>query len=133
MSNISIHTTEELLYKYFSKFGGIESIKILPPKVGNNMFSRNIAFINYFKPEYALKAKNEMEGKIILGNPIKIKWGKNNQTLQNLVSPTLSYDTLQHIYIKFPTEKGKLELINKLAKIIAEVLNYLFNFKRKAM
>jgi RNA recognition motif-containing protein len=67
--------TEESLYKHLIKFGGIESIKIMPPK-SEGIFNKNIAFVKFMSPKYAKTAKDMMNEKIISGNLIRIKWGK---------------------------------------------------------
>lgn len=120
--------TEELLYKSFFVFGEIESIKIMTPKIENSIYqcqtiaTKNIAFINFFKPEYAKGAVQKMDGKLLMGHPIKIKWGKQSnikKIYSNCVSPT-AYKMLPHIFVTIPENQRIKEIIDKVAKIVAE-------------
>jgi RNA recognition motif-containing protein len=86
LANLPLSVNEEVLYKQFSKFGEIESIKIIPPKI-EDKYPKNIAFICFYRTEFAINAKNAMDGKVILGMPVNIKWGKKiNIKFSNFVS-----------------------------------------------
>jgi len=117
--------TEETLYKHFIKFGGIESLKIMPPKA-EGTFSKNIAFINFLKPEYAKKAKEAMNEKIISGSIVKIKWGRKLNTNNQL--PIHIREILPQIFVKIPEDKKLRAIIDKVAKLVVEVriLNYIY-------
>ncbi|CAO3662070.1 unnamed protein product [Rhizopus microsporus] len=81
--DLSITTND--LNNLFSKFGSIESIRILP--------DRECAFINYFGVEEALRAKDALIHKMNskLGNStIKVGFGKSESVPQQLSSSTSS-------------------------------------------
>jgi RNA recognition motif-containing protein len=122
-----VGATDLSLYKYFSRFGDIESIKTLNPR-GDNTSYKKVAFINFFKPEDARKAKSKMEGKNIGGHPIYIKWGKKltlNQT--NSVS-NCAFDLLPHIYVNIPENPKNKIIIDRVANLINEVKINILNF-----
>lgn len=58
----------------FGIYGKIESIKIIPPKC--ETIKHFIAFINFSTAESAENALIAKQNKIILGQPVKIKYGK---------------------------------------------------------
>ncbi len=170
VGNLSASVSEETLYKHFHKYGDIDSIKILTPKESTS--GKNIAFINFFKQDQAVNAKTSMEGKLISGHQIKIKWGKKlsnkpglkscdvlpnmdmsnkyshgQNYLQNFSSPYNQYGQYNQynqygqygqynqfnqynqygqynqysIYVNEPKDIRMKKVINKVAKLVAEV------------
>lgn len=102
ISNLSVHTTEESIYKHFIKFGGIESIKIIPPKTDVS-YNKNIAFINFLKSEYAKEAKEFMNEKMLSGNQIKTKWGRKlpKKDLSNMIPSHVRNNLLIKIFLDY--------------------------------
>jgi len=88
----------------------------LNPK--ENISTKNIAFINFYKPESALKSKQAMENKLISGQHIKIKWGNKIKTC----NPRLESQIKNHINVIEPEDKKIKKIINKISKIVAEVI-----------
>jgi RNA recognition motif-containing protein len=86
LAGLGINITEEILYKHFLKFGEISNIRICSPKESDN-FSKNYAFLTFYKSEQATQAKQQMSNKIIKGSQIKIKWGSNKSLNENTINP----------------------------------------------
>jgi hypothetical protein len=62
-----------------------------------------------------------MDGKIIGGHPIKIKWGKKlTQSLTNSVS-NIAYDMLPHVYVTIPDDQKIKMIIDRISMLINEV------------
>lgn len=61
VGNLSPDVTEDLLTKTFSRFGEIESVKVMWPRTDDERKrGRNCGFIKYYKYESALLAKEQM-------------------------------------------------------------------------
>jgi U2-associated protein SR140 len=68
IGNLSHEVTEELLVRIFSKYGEIESIKLmLPRSEEERKRKRNCAFIKFFKYEAAENAKEELGERFLYG------------------------------------------------------------------
>lgn len=119
--------TDLSLYKYFLKFGDIHSIKTLNPR-GDNTSYKKVAFINFFKPEDAREAKSEMEGKVIGGHPMYIKWGKKLTFNQLNSILNVAFDLLPHIYVVIPQNNKIKVIIDRVANLINEVKQFRFSF-----
>ncbi len=114
--------TELSLYKAFSKFGDIESIKTLNPR-GDDTSHKKVAFINFFKSEDAKEAKSDMEGKVIGGHPIYVKWGKKFTLNQTNSILNWAFDLLPHIYVSVPENSKTKIIIDRVANLINEVIH----------
>lgn len=68
IGNISNLISEEDLIKTFSRYGEIESVRLLRYKT--------CAFVNFYEVEHAQKALQELQGKQLGDMPIKINFGK---------------------------------------------------------
>ena len=117
LCNLSPFITEEILKREFGIFGKIESIKISPPKAEN--IKHFIAFVNFNSAEAAENAINSKQNKLILGQPVKIKYGKKlatnnafNITNNNNISISNNSDN-------FEKEKMAIDITN---------INDTFNF-----
>lgn len=62
--------TEEILFNSFSRFGRIMSLKVMRHIVTG--ISRGFAFINYFTPHEAYRAKNAMNGQKFFGKTLRV-------------------------------------------------------------
>ena len=68
IGNLSHEVTEDLLLRIYSKFGEIESIKLmLPRNEEERKRKRNCAFIKFYKYEAAYLAKEELAEKFLYG------------------------------------------------------------------
>ena len=77
IGNLSHEVTEELLARIYSKFGEIESIKLmLPRNEDERKRKRNCAFIKFYKYEAAFLAKEELAEKFLFGQQMRICWAK---------------------------------------------------------
>ncbi len=77
IGNLAPEVTEELLVKIYSKFGEIESLKLmLPRNEDERKRKRNCAFIKFFKYEAAYLAKEELGEKFLFGQQMRICWAK---------------------------------------------------------
>jgi U2-associated protein SR140 len=69
--------TEEKLSRVFSRFGEIESVKVMWPRSEEERRrKRNCGFVKYYKYEAAFLAKEALSEKVLKGNSMKISWGK---------------------------------------------------------
>ncbi|XP_033735457.1 uncharacterized protein LOC117323990 [Pecten maximus] len=66
------------LHRTFEKFGKIKKVW-----VARNPGSRGYAFIDFYDPEHALNASEEMNGKHIFGSNIKVELSTNGIECQN--------------------------------------------------
>ena len=77
VGNLSPEVTEDYLTKVFSKFGEIESVKVMWPRSEEEKKrKRNCGFVKYYKYEAAYLAKENLQEKYLLGMSMKINWGK---------------------------------------------------------
>jgi U2-associated protein SR140 len=68
IGNLSHEVSEELLCRIYSKYGEIESVKLmLPRNEEERKRKRNCAFIKFFKYESAFLAKEELAEKFLFG------------------------------------------------------------------
>jgi len=79
IGNISDKVQEHDLYQEFSKFGQIESVRLLTHKT--------CAFVNFMAVEDATKALMALQSKDIGGMPIKINFGKPPKRVNEMYSP----------------------------------------------
>ncbi|KAJ1915370.1 hypothetical protein H4219_004355 [Mycoemilia scoparia] len=68
IGNISSSTTPQILEEFFSKFGTIESARVLSHK--------NCGFVNFEKLEDAVRAKQDINGKELQGSIVRIGYAK---------------------------------------------------------
>jgi U2-associated protein SR140 len=77
VGNLAPEVTEELLVKIYSKYGEIESLKLmLPRNEDERKRKRNCAFIKFYKYEAAYLAKEELGEKFLFGQQMRICWAK---------------------------------------------------------
>jgi U2-associated protein SR140 len=77
VGNLSPEVTEKMLLRIFSKFGEVESVKLmLPRNQEERQRRRNCAFIKYASYEPAYLAKEALKEQHICGMSLKISWGK---------------------------------------------------------
>ena len=77
IGNLAHEVTEDLLVRIYSKYGEIESIKLMLPRNDDERKrKRNCAFIKYYKYESAYLAKEELSEKFLIGQQMKICWAK---------------------------------------------------------
>jgi RNA recognition motif-containing protein len=78
VGNLNEEVTCEILAKVFSKFGGLQSVKLMLPR---NEAERNrkrlCAFIKYSGFLTSFIAKQNLSERILLGQAMKIVWSKN--------------------------------------------------------
>ena len=68
IGNLAHEVSEDMLLRIYSKYGEIESIKLmLPRNEEEKKRKRNCAFIKYYKYEAAYLAKEELAEKFLLG------------------------------------------------------------------
>ena len=77
IGNLAHEVTENLLARIYSKFGEIESIKLMLPRNDDERKrKRNCAFIKYYKYESAYLAKEELSEKFLFSQQMRICWAK---------------------------------------------------------
>ena len=78
VGNLSQDVTVEILTKVFNKFGEIQSVKLmLPRNEDERKRRRNCAFVKFATFESAYIAKDALQEKHLLGNGLKLCWGKD--------------------------------------------------------
>lgn len=70
VGELDASVTEEILYNSFSKFGRINSLKVMRHIVTGA--SRGFAFINYMNPHDAIRAKENMNGVKFFGKNLRV-------------------------------------------------------------
>jgi U2-associated protein SR140 len=82
VGNLDPEVTEEMLVKAFCRYGEVESVKIMWPRTEEERKrKRNCGFVKYFKYEAAYLAKEALNEKMLLGNSMRINWGKGISNL----------------------------------------------------
>ncbi|KAI9297680.1 hypothetical protein K502DRAFT_323160 [Neoconidiobolus thromboides FSU 785] len=77
LGNISSELNEEIICQNFGAFGAIASVKITVPRnLEEGSRVRPCAFVSFMDRESAVSAKNVMDGTVLLGQTLKIGWGK---------------------------------------------------------
>jgi RNA recognition motif-containing protein len=116
VSNFSAQVTEAILWKEFSRFGQINSVKIMWPRTDDEKRRKvNPGFISFVTRPDAEKALNYMQGRDFYGVEMKIGWGKpvkiNNPALvpqaiataTGLASPSLP-SAASWVHFTLPTK-----------------------------
>ena len=68
VGNLAAEVSEEMLAKIYSKYGEVESIKLMQPRTEEERKrKRNCAFIKFYKYEAAYLAKEELAEKFLFG------------------------------------------------------------------
>ncbi|KAF9152936.1 U2 snRNP-associated SURP domain-containing protein [Linnemannia schmuckeri] len=77
VGNLHPQVNEEQLCMEFGIYGPIASVKVMWPRTQEEIDRGcNIGFVNFMERADAAKALREMEGKEILGFPVKLGWSK---------------------------------------------------------
>lgn len=74
VSNISFHTTEELLIEMFSHHGIVKSATIIEDSKANT--KRRFGFVEMQSPEDAFEAIKKLDGKEIQGRALRVSQAK---------------------------------------------------------
>ncbi len=85
VGNLVNEVTEDILLRIYSKYGEIESIKLMQARSEEERKrKRNCAFIKFYKYEAAYLAKEELGEKFLYGQQMRICWAKgtSNQIAQ---------------------------------------------------
>jgi len=78
--NLSPETNERDLEERFSKFGPIETIRIITDHVTGRQ--KGFAFIYYDSVDSAIKAKNDMDGRSFNGSQIRVDFSATNAKME---------------------------------------------------
>ncbi|KAL8153585.1 hypothetical protein V2J09_011345 [Rumex salicifolius] len=101
IGNLSPNVTESDLTEVLSKYGAIVDLTCYS--------SRNFAFVYYKDAESAKTAKDELQGCVIKGNPIKIEFAKPAKPSKHLwvggISSSLTKEQLEEEFVRF----GKIQ------------------------
>ena len=115
VKNLSPQVSAHLLWNTFIKFGDIRSSKLKIDILGE---SKGFGFISYYKWEDAIKAKESLNDKELLGKKIKINFlekGKRHVVKKNNIY-------VKEIPKKNFTDKDLIELFNKFGKINSAIV-----------
>ena len=115
VKNLSPQVSAHLLWNTFIKFGDIRSSKLKIDILGE---SKGFGFISYYKWEDAIKAKESLNDKELLGKKIKINFlekGKRHVVKKNNIY-------VKEIPKKNFTDKDLIGLFNKFGKINSAIV-----------
>lgn len=77
VGNLNPLVTEDLLCREFGAHGAIASVKIMWPRTDEEKErNRNCGFVSFMQRGPAQNAILALDGKELLGNAIKVGWGK---------------------------------------------------------
>lgn len=141
IGNLHPRVTEEILFREFSLFGPIESIKIMYPRTAEEKSKEhNFGFVNFFIKADAELAMNALDDIIIFGTAIRIGWGKAipknpmshplyncltiNQVAPGLVEVARSLmmnHSLPKIYVQVPPDENVKSIIDMVSRLVSVV------------
>ena len=115
VKNLSHQVSAHLLWNTFIKFGDVRSSKLMIDIMGE---SKGFGFISYYRWEDALKAKDQLNDKDLLGKNLKINFlekGRRRVAKKNNIY-------VKEIPKKNFAEKELVELFSKFGKINSAVI-----------
>ena len=87
VKNLDDNVDDEKLKEVFSEYGTVASSKVMKNSEG---LSRGFGFVAYSSPEEALKAMNEMSGKMIGKKPLYISFAQRKEERRNRLQTMFS-------------------------------------------
>ena len=115
VKNLSPQVSAHLLWNTFIKFGDVRSSKLMIDIMGE---SKGFGFISYYRWEDAMKAKEQLNDKDLLGKNLKINFLEKGR--RHVVKKNNIY--VNEIPKKNFTEKELIELFSKFGKINSAVI-----------
>ena len=115
VKNLSPQVSAHLLWNTFIKFGDVRSSKLMIDIMGE---SKGFGFISYYRWEDAIKAKEQLNDKDLLGKNLKINFLEKGR--RHVVKKNNIY--VKEIPKKNFTEKELIELFSKFGKINSAVI-----------
>ena len=115
VKNLSPQVSAHLLWNTFIKFGDVRSSKLMIDIMGE---SKGFGFISYYRWEDAVKAKEQLNDKDLLGKNLKINFLEKGR--RHVVKKNNIY--VKEIPKKNFTEKELIELFSKFGKINSAVI-----------
>ena len=115
VKNLSPQVSAHMLWNTFIKFGDVRSSKLMIDIMGE---SKGFGFISYYKWEDAIKAKDNLNDKELLGKKIKINFlekGRRRTVKRNNIY-------VKEIPKKNFTDKELIELFSKFGKINSAIV-----------
>jgi U2-associated protein SR140 len=77
VGNIAHEVTEDMIARIYSRYGELESVKVMQPRTEEERKrKRNCAFIKFHKYESAYIAKEELAERFLYGQQMRICWAK---------------------------------------------------------
>jgi len=115
VKNLSPQVSAHLLWNTFIKFGDVRSSKLMIDIMGE---SKGFGFISYYRYEDAIKAKDTLNDKELLGKNIKINFLEKGR--RHVVKKNNIY--VKEIPKKNFTDKELIELFSKFGKINSAIV-----------
>ena len=115
VKNLSPQVSAHLLWNTFIKYGDVRSSKLMIDIMGE---SKGFGFISYYRWEDAMKAKEQLNDKDLLGKNLKINFLEKGR--RHVVKKNNIY--VKEIPKKNFTEKELIELFSKFGKINSAVI-----------
>ena len=115
VKNLSPQVSAHMLWNTFIKFGDIRSSKLMIDIMGE---SKGFGFISYYRWEDAIKAKDNLDDKELLGKKIKINFLEKGR--RRVVKRNNIY--VKEIPKKNFTDKELIELFSKFGKINSAIV-----------
>ena len=81
VSNISFHTTEEILADMFSKYGSVKSVKIIKDEVTG--LHKGFGFVEMQSRDEANEAIRVLDGKEIQGRSLRVSQAKDTSNYRS--------------------------------------------------
>ncbi|CAH8298270.1 unnamed protein product [Eruca vesicaria subsp. sativa] len=88
VKNIDDIVNDEKLKEMFAEFGDVTSSKVMMNPEGLN---KGFGFVSYSKPEEALRAMNEMNGKMIRRKPLYTAFSQRKEEMRTHLQTMLSH------------------------------------------
>ncbi|KDP36024.1 hypothetical protein JCGZ_09990 [Jatropha curcas] len=88
VAGLSWSVDEKSLKDAFSSFGEVTEVRIAYDKVSGR--SRGFGFVNFTKEDEAISAKDAMDGKALLGRPLRVSFALEKVRGGPVVVPRLS-------------------------------------------
>lgn len=125
VKNLNFRTTQNTLKQIFSKYGEVKNVTI-KNKSNANGHAMMFSFITFETVEQATTALNEMNGKVVEGRTLTIKYGKALGTEEREHKPSIKVtnvhykvrdEGLKTLFAKYQPIRAEIKLVNKGGKI----------------
>eukprot|EP01031_Cornospumella_fuschlensis_P028153 gene28153-33994_t len=93
VGDLSIFTSEDMLTKVFSPYGVIDHVKVIRCEATHKNLS--YGFVRFVDVASAAKAKQEQDGRILCGRPMRIRWASSKSPYGDESNKNTEYEKPQ--------------------------------------